>query len=158
MNIISKITNFVRKYQNYIYMVMAAFIIEFTLFLGITIATAWICKFLFTVSAILFPVLISLVYTNYLMSKAYSEFAEKEYNLANNVNNLTFEHMGNSCKYIEETANIIKERHQNMSDLAEIYMSKNKSDMEYHNEQINNIMEALKIIAKELEKKKNNNN
>ena len=156
MKIISKIANFVREYQNYILMAIAASIVEFALVCAIFIAPAnGLLQLLFAVSAILFPTLLSIVYVDYNLSKSYSEYAEREYDLAKQVNDLTFEHMGSAINHINSVSDIVKERCQNMRKLAESYMIKSQADMEYNNEQINNIMESLKIIAKELDKKNN---
>ena len=155
MKIISKITNFVREYQNYIIIGISAFIIESALFGGIFISTSFGWSFLLTAAAILFPTLLSFVYIDYNLSKSYSEYAEREYDLAKQVNDLTFEHMGSAINHINSVSDIVKERCQNMRKLAESYMIKSQADMEYNNEQITNIMESLKIIAKELDKKNN---
>lgn len=149
-----KIINFFKEHQQQIIMLISAIFIEVALIVGLFIATD-ILKLVFAGALLLFPSLCSILINDYLMSKKYWDFAEKEYDLAKQVSDITFEHIGSSCNHISVATDIIKERCQNMSDLAELYMSKNKSDNEYHNEVLEKIMESLEIIAKELEKKNN---
>lgn len=155
MKIISKIANFIKEHQDRIAMVISVIIIEFALFSGIYMVGGVMFKLLYVAAAIMFPIIVSAVVIYYSMTKAQVEFSEKEYDLAKKVSDITFEHMGSSCNHISVATEIIKERCQNMYDLAEIYMSKNKSDNEYHNAVLDKVMESLEIIAKELDKKNN---